>query len=101
MRYAILAYENEADFSARTDQNRWQRYWAAWCAYNEALTAAGVNLNDAALQSGETSTTVRINRNARQVQDGPYADTRSNSVASSLSTCPILMRRWIGLRAVQ
>jgi hypothetical protein len=76
MRYAILAYENDADFSARTDQDRRQRYWAAWRAYDEALTAAGIKLGGAALQSVGTATTVRMNRDARQVQDGPYADTK-------------------------
>jgi hypothetical protein len=76
MRYAILIYENEADFAARADQDRRQRYWAAWRAYTEALTAAGVIRTGAALQSGATGTTVRMNGNIRQVQDGPYADTK-------------------------
>jgi hypothetical protein len=76
MRYAILAYENEADFAARTDQGRRERYWAAWRAYDEAMRAAGVKLNGAALQSAGSATTVRKNRDARQVQDGPYADTK-------------------------
>jgi hypothetical protein len=76
MRYAILAYQSEADFGLRTDQDRRQRYWAAWRAYDEALIAAGVKLSGAALQSGATGTTVRMNSNVRQVQDGPYADTK-------------------------
>ena len=76
MRYAILAYESEADFALRTDQDRRQRYWAAWRAYDEALIAGGVKLSGAALQSGVTGTTVRMNGNVRQVQDGPYADTK-------------------------
>ncbi len=76
MRYAILIYENEADFSARTKGDRRERYWAAWRAYSEALTAAGVTRSGAALQPGGTGTTVRLNGNSRQVQDGPYADTK-------------------------
>jgi len=76
MRYAILIYEKEADFSARTDEADRERYWAAWRAYSAALTAAGVTRSGAALQSGGTGTTVRMNGNARQVQDGPYADTK-------------------------
>jgi len=76
MRYAILVYEKEADFSARTNPDGRERYWAAWRAYSQALTAAGIHRNGAALQSGGTGTTVRMNGNARQVQDGPYADTK-------------------------
>lgn len=90
MRYAILAYENARDFSAQTDQDQRKRYWAAWRAYDEALTAAGVKLNGAALQSGETSTTVRLNRNARQVQDGPYADTKEQLGGIVLIEVPYL-----------
>jgi hypothetical protein len=76
MQYAILIYENEADFLARTDGDRRERYWAAWRAYSAALTAAGVTRSGAALQSGATGTTVRMNGNARHIQDGPYADTK-------------------------
>jgi hypothetical protein len=76
MQYAILIYENEADFSARTEEDRREQYWAAWRAYSAALTAAGVTRSGAALQAGGTGTTVRMNGNVRQVQDGPYADTK-------------------------
>jgi hypothetical protein len=74
LRLAILIYENEADFSARTHKDRREQYWAAWRGYSAALTAAGVTRSGAALQSEGTGTTVRMNANARQVQDGPYAD---------------------------
>src|SRR5260370_42641990 len=76
MRYASLTYEKEADVSARSDEDRRERYWAAWRAYSEALTAAGVSRGGAALKPGGTGTTVRMNGNARHVQDGPYADTK-------------------------
>ena len=33
MQYAILIYENDADFSARTDKERQLPYWAGWRAY--------------------------------------------------------------------
>jgi hypothetical protein len=66
MTFAILIYENEADFSARTNADRRDRYWAAWRAYAEAPTAAGVRRGGAALQPGGTGTTVRMNGSARQ-----------------------------------
>ncbi len=42
MKYTILIYENEADFSARTDDRRKDAYWGAYRAYTKALTEAGV-----------------------------------------------------------
>jgi len=76
MRYAILIYESETDVASRIDLDRRERYWAAWRAYSEALNAAGVTRTGAALQSAVTGTTVRMKGNVRQVQDGPYADTK-------------------------
>jgi hypothetical protein len=54
-----LLYENEADFSARTDDNRKDAYWAAWREYVGAMKHAGVTLTPKALQSGHTGTTIR------------------------------------------
>jgi predicted RNA polymerase sigma factor len=54
MKYTILVYENESDFSARTDGARkdayWDAYWGAYKAYTQALTEAGVMAGGAALQ---------------------------------------------------
>src|ERR1043166_5863776 len=76
MQYAILIYENDADFAARTDDERQVRYWAGWRAYSQALADAGVMRGGAPLQGAHTGTTVRINGRGRQGQDGPYADTK-------------------------
>jgi hypothetical protein len=76
MQYAILIYENDADFSARTDKERQASYWAGWRAYVQALTDAGIKQGGAPLQGAQTGTTVRVNGRGRQVQDGPYADTK-------------------------
>lgn len=48
----------------------------AYRAYSEALSKAGVLTGGHALQAGHTTTTVRIKDGQRQVQDGPYADTK-------------------------
>jgi hypothetical protein len=76
MKYTILIYENEGDFSARTDAKRKDAYWGAYRAYTRALTDAGVFVGGAPLQPAQLATTVRQRDGKRQVQDGPYAETK-------------------------
>jgi len=76
MKYTILIYENEAAFSSRTDERRKEAYWGAYRAYIQALQAAGVMIGGAGLQPPPVGTTVRQRDGKRQVQDGPYAETK-------------------------
>jgi hypothetical protein len=76
MKYAILVYETPAELSAREDPTRAGPYWAAYTAYSQALGAAGVAAGGAALQPPAVATTVRLRGGQRQVQDGPFADTK-------------------------
>jgi hypothetical protein len=76
MKYMILIYESAADFSDRTDPGRKTAYWGAYRAYTKALTEAGVMVGGAPLQPGPFGTTIRQCDGVRQVQDGPYAETK-------------------------
>ena len=76
MNYALLIYENAAGFALRTDPKKSQAYWAGWPAYTKALQDAGVMVGGAGLEPPETATTVRIRDGKREVQDGPYAETK-------------------------
>ena len=76
MKYTILVYENTADFTARTDGARRDAYWGAYRAYTKALADAGVMVGGAGLQPPPLATTVRLRDGKRQVQDGPFADTK-------------------------
>jgi hypothetical protein len=76
MKYTILVYENAADFGARTDAKHKDAYWGAYRAYTKALTDAGVMVGGAGLQPPPLATTVRLRDGKRQVQDGPFADTK-------------------------
>jgi hypothetical protein len=76
MKYTILVFENESDFSARTDAARKDAYWGAYRAYTQALTEAGVMVGGTGLQPPPLATTVRQRNGKRQVQDGPYADAK-------------------------
>jgi len=76
MQYAILIYETDADFATRNDPVKGPAYWGAWMAYAGAMRQAGVNTGGAPLQPHQTATTLRLRDGQRQVQDGPYADTK-------------------------
>lgn len=76
MKYTILVYENAADFGVRTDATRKDAYWGAYRAYTKALTDAGVMVGGAGLQPPPLATTIRLRDGKRQVQDGPFADTK-------------------------
>lgn len=70
MKYAILVYETEQDFANRDQQ------MPAYNAYSQALTDAGVAAGGAGLQPSHTATTLRLKNGQRNVQDGPFADTK-------------------------
>ena len=72
MRYVILVYESDAAIAARKDPE----FVAAYGAYLRALAEAGVLVAGAGLQTATTATTLLLRDGKRQVQDGPYADTK-------------------------
>ncbi|MEO8925158.1 MAG: YciI family protein [Caldimonas sp.] len=76
MNYTILIYENAAGLALRTDPAKAAAYWAAWPAYGKALKDAGVMVGGAGLELPQSATTLRMQGGKRQVQDGPYADTK-------------------------
>jgi hypothetical protein len=76
MKYTLLIYENTAGFALRNDPDKQRAYWAAWPAYTKALQEAGVMAGGAGLEPATNATTVRLQSGKRQVQDGPYADTK-------------------------
>ncbi len=47
-----------------------------WGAYTKALIDAGVLVSGEALHPSSTATTLRMEDGARDIHDGPYADTR-------------------------
>lgn len=76
MQFAILVNETARDFEDRTDEARSQSYWAAYTAYSQSLRDAGILQGGHALEPHGTAKTLRVREGARQVQDGPFADTR-------------------------
>lgn len=76
MTYTILIYESPSELAARTDDTRKAAYWGAYRAYTKALTDAGVMVGGAGLEPPGAATTVRQRDGKREVQDGPYADSK-------------------------
>jgi hypothetical protein len=75
MRYALLIYEPAARIEGRVIEKA-DPYIAAWRAYHGQLLKAGVYAGGQALRAPATGTVVRAAEGRRQVQDGPYADTK-------------------------
>src|SRR2546426_10033138 len=75
MQYLLMIYANEAGWSKLT-QTEQKQGMAAYQAFNEALTKAGVLKSANRLQPSSTATTVRIAEGKSQVLDGPYAESK-------------------------
>jgi hypothetical protein len=78
MQYMLLFYQPAAAFEAASDPTRQGEYMGAWGAYVGAMLASGTVVSGAGLTPPQTATTVRMRAGKRQVQDGPYADTREH-----------------------
>ena len=76
MEYMMLMYESAHERSARNDPQRAEAYRASWTSYVQALAQSGIMKSGHGLQLPETGTTVRLRDGKRQVQDGPYADSK-------------------------
>jgi hypothetical protein len=72
MKYALLIYQSQETFDSRENEVA----LAAGRAYGEALQAAGILVGGAGLESPRAATTVSVREGKRQVQDGPYAETK-------------------------
>ena len=75
MKYALLIYGNEAAMQSASKSDV-ERMHAAYMAYTEALSKAGILLGGNRLRPTDTATTVRITGGKTQVLDGPYAETK-------------------------
>jgi hypothetical protein len=75
MQYLLLIYGNETAMAAATEANNGQML-AAYGAYAEAMSKAGVLQGGNRLRPTSSSTTVRIANGKTTVLDGPYAETK-------------------------
>lgn len=71
MQYMLMFYQPAAEFEARGDTTM-----GAWMAYVQAIRASGITTSGYGLQPPATGTSLRVRGQQRQVQDGPFADTK-------------------------
>jgi hypothetical protein len=75
MQYLLMLYANEAGWDQMTQAEQ-QQGLAAYKAFTEALTKAGVLRGKNRLQPISAATTVRLVDGKSQVLDGPYIDSK-------------------------
>jgi hypothetical protein len=75
MKYMLLIYTNEAAAQAASKAQTDQMI-AAYGAYTEAVTKAGILAGSNRLQRSTAASTVRVANGKTQVLDGPYAETK-------------------------
>lgn len=76
MECVLIFHEPMSEFAKRTDPDQREAYWGAWSAYIGAMAEAGVMTHGNGLQAPQTATSVRVRGGDRDVQDGPYADSK-------------------------
>ncbi|HEY2676554.1 MAG TPA: YciI family protein [Steroidobacteraceae bacterium] len=90
MQYALLIYESPDAFSKRQDEHDEEPYMGAWRSYYKSVVDAGIYLGGQPLDIPETGTTVAHPGGKRQIQDGPYANTKEQLGGFMLLELPSL-----------
>jgi hypothetical protein len=76
MQTMLIFREPPETFAEREEPARAGAYWGAWTAYIAAMNEAGVVVSGAGLAPPAAGAVVRLRDGARDVEDGPYADSR-------------------------
>ncbi|MEJ8822423.1 YciI family protein [Variovorax humicola] len=75
MQYMLMFYVTPDDLAKYGDE-RAEAHKASWMAYVGAIYQSGTVLSGEGLLPPSTATTLRVRGDKRQVQDGPFADTK-------------------------
>lgn len=75
MQYMMMFYETPDDVARRSGADG-EAHMGGWMAYIGALYQAGIAQSGEGLLPPSTGTTLRVRGDKRQVQDGPFADTK-------------------------
>ncbi|HEY6388778.1 MAG TPA: YciI family protein [Candidatus Acidoferrum sp.] len=112
MQYLLMAYVNESAWPTMTKAEQ-EQGMAAYTAYREALTKAGVLTGSNRLQPSSTATTVRLANGKSQVLDGPFAESKEqlggyflidvadhDAASSWAARCPAVGHGVVEVRAI-
>lgn len=89
MQFALLIYESPEAFAMRANDDK-DTYLGAWRVYYKALLEAGIYVGGDPLEVPETGTTIRVRDGKRQLQDGPFADTKEQLAGFAILELPSL-----------
>ncbi|MEO1062769.1 MAG: YciI family protein [Actinomycetota bacterium] len=73
MKVVMLIQEHDDDFASRSGPAA-EAYWGAWMSYSGAIADKVVGGN--VLDGPGDAVTLRVRSGERQIQDGPYADSK-------------------------
>ena len=90
MQYMLMFYDTAENQNPPADPVAAQAYFGAWGAYAGALANSGVMRGGEKLDSPNAATTLRLRGGTRQVQDGPFADTKEHLGGYMLVEVPTL-----------
>jgi hypothetical protein len=79
MQYALIFNQTAEDIERNEDPVTGPETLKPWMAYMGELAAAGVMRGGNRLAAPWTATTVRLRNGARQIQDGPFAETKEQA----------------------
>ncbi len=89
MQYLLMLYTDESGWGKMTPEQQ-QQGVAAYAAYTQALSAAGVLKGSNRLQPSASATTLRTTDGKTQVLDGPFADSKEQVAGYYLIDVPDL-----------
>jgi len=75
MQYLLMLYADEAGWKNMPPEQQ-QQGVAAYRAYSQALSSAGILLSSNRLRPADTATTLRTTNGKMQVLDGPFVDSK-------------------------
>ena len=90
MKYALLIYETPEAFAKRKSYESGEPLLGAWRLYHRSLVDAGVYVGGDPLHVPEMGTTVRVKDGKRDIQDGPYANTKEQLAGFIILELPSL-----------
>jgi hypothetical protein len=76
MMVMMLILETPEDFANRGGGPAAQEYWNAWQSYSQSVGDKIVGGN--VLDSADKAATIRVKNGERQIQDGPFAESKEN-----------------------